>query len=54
MTADQLRKAREESANVAYITFTKHIKADKLGLFCFFEGKDSPYYISRIKAVFNG
>ena len=54
MTAEQLRKAREESANVAYLTFTKHIKSDKLGLFCFFEGKDSPYYISRVKSVFNG
>jgi hypothetical protein len=54
MTAEQLRKAREESANVAYLTFAKHIKSDKLGLFCFFEGKDSPYYISRVKSVFNG
>lgn len=54
MTAEELRKAREESANVAYLTFAKHIKSDKLGLFCFFEGKDSPYYISRVKNIFNG
>lgn len=54
MTAEQLRKAREESANVAYLTFAKHIKSDKLGLFCFFEGKDSPYYISRVKSIFSG
>jgi hypothetical protein len=54
MTAEQLRKAREESATVAFLTFAKHIKSDKSGLFCFFEGKDSPYYISRVKSIFNG
>lgn len=54
MTVEELRIAREESANVAYITFTKHVKSDKLGLFCFFEGKDSPYYGLRVKSVFNG
>lgn len=54
MTVEQLRKAREESANVGYLTFEKHISTDKIGLFCFFEGKDSPYYYPRIKAKFNG
>jgi tetratricopeptide (TPR) repeat protein len=54
MTVEELRKAREEAANVAYMTFTKHIKEDKNGLFCFFEGKDSPYYFSRIKSVYAG
>ncbi len=54
MSVDELRQARENSAHVAYMTFTKHIREDKLGLFCFFEGKDSPYYIARIKSVFQG
>ncbi len=54
MTVEQLRKAREESANVAYLTFTRHITQDKIGLFCFFEGKDSPYYYPRIKEKFSG
>jgi len=50
---DELRKSRE-SQNVAYQTFAKHIREDKDGLFCFFEGKDSPYYHLRIKQVFPG
>lgn len=54
MTVEQLRKAREESANVAYLTFEKHLNTDKIGLFCFFEGKDSPYYYPRITAKFSG
>lgn len=54
MTVEELRRAREESANVAYLTFAKHIRADKLGIFCFFEGKDSPYYSLRIKTIFQG
>jgi Protein of unknown function (DUF4435) len=54
MNVEEMRRAREASANVAYMTFVKHIEANKLGLFCFFEGKDSPYYISRIRMVFDG
>jgi hypothetical protein len=54
MMVEKLREAREESANVGFQTFTKHIREDKLGLFCFFEGKDSPYYYPRIKSVFTG
>lgn len=54
MTVEELRRAREESANVPYMTFCKHLQADKLGLFCFFEGKDSPYYSLRIKTIFQG
>ncbi len=50
---DKLRESRE-SANVAYQTFAKHIRENKNGLFCFFEGKDSPYYHLRIKQVFEG
>jgi hypothetical protein len=49
MTTDELRKAREESANVAYQTFAKHIAQNMDGLFCFYEGKDAPYYSFRIK-----
>ena len=54
MTVEELRKAGAESSNAAYIAFINHISLDKLGLFCFFEGKDSPYYISRVKSVFKG
>jgi hypothetical protein len=54
MIVEQLRKAREESANVAYLTFEKHLNSDKIGLFCFFEGKDSPYYYPRITTKFSG
>lgn len=54
MTVEQLRKARDESANVAYLTFEKHLNTDKIGLFCFFEGKDSPYYYPRITTKFSG
>jgi Protein of unknown function (DUF4435) len=53
MNIEDMRRAREESANVAYMTFNKHIREGKLGLFCFFEGKDSPYYISRIRMFYN-
>jgi len=53
-TVEALRLAREESANVAYIRFTKLVGADKTALFCFFEGKDSPYYYLRIKNIFSG
>jgi len=51
---DELRRAGEESANVAYQTFFKHIREDKNGLFCFFEGKDSPYYRQQVRKVFEG
>jgi hypothetical protein len=49
ISPDALRKAREENANIAYQTFIKHIDENKDGLFCFFEGKDAPYYGLRIK-----
>lgn len=48
MDVNELRRAREESL-APYQEFEKHIREDKLGLFCFFEGKDSPYYYPRIK-----
>ncbi len=53
MNADDLRKAREESSNVPYQEFNKLVRKDKNGLFCFFEGKDNPYYYPRIKKLTN-
>ena len=50
---DKLRESRE-SRNIGYQTFIRHIRENKEGLFCFFEGKDSPYYHLRIKQVFTG
>jgi hypothetical protein len=52
MTVDDLRRAREESVNVTYMTFMKHIREDKNGLFCFFEGNDAPYYQAQIRRVY--
>lgn len=49
---EDLIREREESANVAYMTFMKHIRQDKNGLFCFFEGNDAPYYQIRIRNVY--
>jgi Protein of unknown function (DUF4435) len=54
MNLEEMRQAREASANVAYMTFNKHVREGKLGLFCFFEGKDSPYYVSRIRMIHKG
>ncbi len=54
MNADDLRRERAESANTAYVIFDKHVREGKLGLFCFFEGKDSPYYIARIRMIYKG
>jgi len=52
-SVEAMRAARIDSPNVAYMDFTKLVGANKTGLFCFFEGKDSPYYSLRIKNVFN-
>ena len=52
MIVDDLRRAREENANVAYMTFMKHIRQDKDGLFCFFEGNDAPYYQVQIRRIY--
>ncbi len=51
MSVDDLRRAREENANVSFMDFDKHIRENKDGLFCFFEGKDSPYYRLRITQI---
>ncbi|MFZ2725635.1 MAG: DUF4435 domain-containing protein [Methylococcaceae bacterium] len=45
---EELRKGRDKP-QVAYQEFMLHINQNKTGLFCFFEGKDSPYYSPRIK-----
>lgn len=47
--AEGMKQARDESSSVAYQDFMLHVKANKNGLFCFFEGKDSNYYAPRIK-----
>ncbi len=49
---DELRKGRSK-AQVAYQDFILHTRANKDGLFCFFEGKDNVYYIPRIKRFTN-
>ncbi len=49
MKVEELRRMREESANVAYQEFATHTRLEKTGLFCFFEGKDNGYYYPRIK-----
>lgn len=45
---DELRKSRSKP-QVAYQDFMLHTRANKEGLFCFFEGKDNAYYIPRVK-----
>jgi len=48
-----MRIARE-SPIVAFTTFALHIAQNKSGFFCFFEGKDSGYYVPRIKIHYSG
>lgn len=48
LSIEELRKSRDK-AQVAYHEFVLHTRQGKDGLFCFFEGKDNPYYIPRIK-----
>lgn len=45
---EELRKGRDKS-QVAYQEFMLHVKQNKEGLFCFFEGKDNHYYAPIIK-----
>jgi len=45
---EQLRNSRNK-AQVAYQEFMLRTRKGKNGLFCFFEGKDNPYYVPRIK-----
>ena len=50
---DELREGRELS-QVGYQQFMLLTRIGRNGLFCFFEGKDAPYYIPRIKSCFGG
>lgn len=54
MTVEEMRRVREESPNVAYVSFISLTKAGIKGYFCFFEGKDAPYYVPRIKSIYKG
>lgn len=54
MRKEDLIRAREENANVAFVEFVQHIRQDKNGLFCFFEGKDMPYYYNKVRQVYQG
>ncbi|MGK7945828.1 MAG: DUF4435 domain-containing protein [Microcystaceae cyanobacterium] len=49
MNVNDLIKAREEASNVPYQEFIKLVREYPNELFCFFEGKDNPYYYDRIK-----
>ena len=48
MTVDDLRKSKD-IAQVAFTEFTLSTREYPDSLFCFFEGKDNPYYVPRIK-----
>ncbi len=48
LNADDLRKSKDK-AQVAYSEFMLSTERFSDSLFCFFEGKDNPYYVSRIK-----
>lgn len=48
MTADELRNSRDK-AQVAFQEFMLATREYPNYLFCFFEGKDNPYYVPRIK-----
>ena len=49
---EELRAARENSGNVAYMKFISLTSEGIDGYFCFFEGKDSHYYLPRIRSVY--
>lgn len=53
MNVEEMRRVREESANVAYMIFNKHVKEGKFGLFCFFEGKDLQKAFHEAVTLFN-
>ncbi|CAG1771183.1 hypothetical protein BAC3_01615 [uncultured bacterium] len=48
LTPDEMRQSLNKP-QVGYQEFMLHVGQNKNGLFCFFEGKDAPYYIPRIK-----
>ncbi len=47
---EQLR-ASKNKAQVAFLEFVLSIRKYPNHLFCFFEGKDNPYYVPRIKRI---
>ncbi|WP_424494558.1 DUF4435 domain-containing protein [Salinimicrobium sp. GXAS 041] len=49
MTVEDLIKAKEEASSVSYQSFVLLTSTSPDALFCFFEGKDAPYYHFRIK-----
>ena len=54
ITKENIKKTVESSISVFYQKFQFHCKEEnKTKLFCFFEGKDAPYYSSRIKNYFD-
>jgi hypothetical protein len=54
MEVKKLIQAKEDSASVAYQTFVLLTSSSPNALFCFFEGKDAPYYHLRIKSNYHG
>ncbi|MDR1973660.1 MAG: DUF4435 domain-containing protein [Bacteroidales bacterium] len=50
MHIDELRKSRNKP-QVAFQEFALSVGMHPNHLFCFFEGKDNPYYVPRIKSV---
>ncbi|MCJ1806923.1 DUF4435 domain-containing protein [Flavobacterium covae] len=52
LSVDDLRNSRGESV-VAFTEFANSTRALPNHLFCFFEGKDNPYYLPRIKKYTN-
>lgn len=54
MLLEELRQSRKSSANVAYMHFISLTKNNHKGYFCFFEGKDAPYYLPRIRSIYKG
>lgn len=54
MTVEDLIRAKEEASSVVYQSFVLLTGSNPSDLFCFFEGKDAPYYHFRIKSNFQG
>ncbi|MCZ8090903.1 DUF4435 domain-containing protein [Flavobacterium sp.] len=54
ITKENIRNTVDSSISVVYHKFQSYCKEDnKAKLFCFFEGKDAPYYSPRIKNYFD-
>lgn len=54
MNVSDLIKAKEKSSGVAFHKFGLLVSSYPDDLFCFFEGKDAPYYSPRIDSNYNG